>query len=1438
MRRTFLKKLIKRLGTVLSTLSMVMILNINSAAAATRLTPYHLYLWAKNANVARLEEFKRYINIQDYTTRNTAICIAQQHKDYAAYKLLLQFGASVRVACHDNTDLQCRKIITEVGGIDTGIVLLGAAALGAGAIALAAGGGGGGGGSAGPVCDVSQYPLDSCPEHGVCSTCEEKYKLDSCAQFWQISGNSCVPAACPAGEYLKGGCPAAAAGTVLEEVPSSSFSGNAQCYRCNYICQESAGFYQDRATCQNTFPGYGCVLHANGCFIRGEALDCPQNESTECEPAEAGFTLTQTETGNLSGTQKCYLCTYAPKPCPADQYTEGNCPAESWQSPVYNPTENFSGNNRCYTCSYKCNTAGGYYDSRESCENANTNKSCDLKGGTGCYAVTGCNNAQGYYGTADEVTDLYPGYDTKYENGCFTRGDPKDCPDGTATYGKCPGITGGVAQYTNLSEGNFSGTSRCYNCIYICDTGNHYYASDSACKVANPGLSCTPYEIPGRTCYIADTCNIAEGYYENDTECKAANPGHICQPDEDSGCSKVQGCDNDNGYYDDPSEISPGYETIQQYGCYRQGEAKECPSGEEEQCYTSDPYKEDISTETGNFSGETPCKICAFQCRSQLGYYDTRQICQTTNQGHTCDYASGSTCFTPTGCNNALNYYKLPSECESANPGYNCYATRSPNGSNVCYTKNLSDPKKCPSGEYLMGQCPSKDGTTPDYNPTANKQGEEQCYTCTYQCNGTTHFTEQETCEDANPGRSCSQDADTGCFIRAGCNTADGYYENDEDCRTNSTGHLCEQEPDSQCYVQSETCDELNQYYNDQSDCENNYIGYSCSIAYGCYVKGEAKPCPDGEYIQCEEKPGTDVEPAETDNKSGENTCNTCEYKCDSAQGYYTTPDECPEENICTPDEASGCYKINGTAITNQQTTPLSIKNTQKIALESSGSEDIYGLKSSADITNAVDKTTGSAGSVNIEHKGTGAAYGIYAAVPETSGTTGETTDNAGLSGKLDISSGATGSLTPDTPPTAGTVINEAGASVNIHSHNGGDAYGIYAGTGGTVINSGSVNITGNAENAYGIYGEGQNTITNAGDIYVEGKNAYGIYVKDGSGTSVTNEQGATITVNTLDGQGNAHGIYIAENNEDAVVANHGIIKVNGTVVDGNAGIALNGARLSNYSLMTFSGDADLDALGGKIYLEDGGVYEAQSLKGDLDVGTSAVTGSNQDTYVQENSLKAEDISDLNLGSESALFKAAAQKNDSGSYDVVLNRRSFNEFTDNASLSGYLEQNYKEGKLTGLYDDIKSESTDFGTRQNIAGQTGFDTLLNFADENFQVLRSLNRSMADTILKPSDEPYRVLAGYDNFNLETNTKGILSGYELSSNSMYTFGDKRLDNKNRLGLGLSYGHFRDKAVVSPCFHTVPFGIMAGGRVFGFAELALGMLNIGATAGIGVRF
>ena len=513
----------------------------------------------------------------------------------------------------------------------------------------------------------------------------------------------------------------------------------------------------------------------------------------------------------------------------------------------------------------------------------------------------------------------------------------------------------------------------------------------------------------------------------------------------------------------------------------------------------------------------------------------------------------------------------------------------------------------------------------------------------------------------------------------------------------------------------------------------------------------------------------------------GQDSTSKCYYKtgCDTSAGYMMVDgdcicddkfayDTCPGSSAhvasCRSITCDGKYAIatcmsgykldaNGKrcVVSEFSANDVVLMNQTPITRTIEGEEDGYGIKSMGSIANGTDALTGSTGSITLEHYGSGTAYGMYGA-------------------------------------SDGSVMNMKGATIKIHSYNGGDAVGMYANTGGSITNAGSIGITGNADNAYGIYGEGQNTITNSGDISVEGKNAYGIYVKDGEGTTVTNTESGTITVNS-DENGAAHGIYIDKNATEAEVNNFGTITVNGEVKEGQSGITLNGAKLRNFKLMTFSGAADLDALDGKIYLEDGGVYEAESLKGELNVGTSTVLGGNQDTYVQEGSLQVDNADDLNLASESALFTAQKQQNASGSYDVVMNRRNFSEFTNNASLSSYLEKNYQEGNMESTFDSIKTAGDELSTQKNIGDIAGLNTMLNFADENFQVIRSLNRNMADTILKPTDEPYRVVAGYDNYNLETDTKGLLSGYELSSNSMYTFGDKRLDNKNRLGLGLSF-------------------------------------------------
>ena len=898
-----MKRLIRRLGNVLSAISLVMIININTAAAATRLTPYHLYLWAKNANVARLEEFKRYINIKDYVTQNTALCIAQQQKDYSAYKLLLQFGASVRVPCHDDSDLQCRKIIKETGGINTGLVLLGAAAVGAGALAL--GSGGGGGGSSGPSCNVADYPLDACPEHGICSTCENKLKLDSCERFWQKSGNTCVPAACPAGQYLKGGCPEKA-GTSLTEVPSSSYSGNEQCYACQYTCNDAAGFHQDKNTCMNTYPGYSCKQHENGCFIIDVALDCPNGEATSCAE-RPGFTLTQTESGNLSGTLKCYRCTYAPIPCPDNQYTNGNCPQKPGNAVTQTESGSMSGADKCYYCSYTCDTKQGYYNDHGSCQSANPGKTCGMNAASGCYKAGGCDNAGGYYDTAAEINAKYPGYNAVLQNGCYVKGTPKSCPENQFVSGSCPPIDG--KNVSQIATPNYSGDDRCYRCSYTCNTDGGWYDSMLNCTSANVGNTCA---VQSNGCYRVSGCDVSKKYYDTNSACILANTNKSCARDERSGCYKVTGCDNSQGYYDTREEVTsqfPGYNIIESNGCFARGTAKTCPDGE----YTSCAPKTGntvVKNETGNYAGPSACGTCIYTCNTSLGYYKDNQTCTADNYGKTCSLDKASDCYKTSGCNTALGYYGTVTLCENAFKGYNCIAD------NGCYTKGTA--KDCPVGEYLKGNCPKKEGTTVTEIVSGNMSGSASCYTCRYSCNpAEKHYDDIGACQAANTGKFCAEDGETGCFVPSGCNTAAGYYEEEGACLAASTGHLCAVDPASSCYVAA-GCKEDEHYYDEQQSCEDYYVGYECTTQYGCYVKGGEKPCPsepEQEYTECPSKEGNKVTPTPTENMSGAKQCYTCAYTCDETNKYYTLKDSCEKANpeqFCSLNDASGCYKPSG----------------------------------------------------------------------------------------------------------------------------------------------------------------------------------------------------------------------------------------------------------------------------------------------------------------------------------------------------------------------------------------------------------------------------------------------------------------------------------------------------------------------------------------------
>ena len=69
-------------------------LSTSTATAATRLTPAHLYNWARTGNTPRLQQFKRYINLQD-RNQNTALCLAQPAQDRNAEALSADEAASL-----------------------------------------------------------------------------------------------------------------------------------------------------------------------------------------------------------------------------------------------------------------------------------------------------------------------------------------------------------------------------------------------------------------------------------------------------------------------------------------------------------------------------------------------------------------------------------------------------------------------------------------------------------------------------------------------------------------------------------------------------------------------------------------------------------------------------------------------------------------------------------------------------------------------------------------------------------------------------------------------------------------------------------------------------------------------------------------------------------------------------------------------------------------------------------------------------------------------------------------------------------------------------------------------------------------------------------------------------------------------------------------------
>lgn len=428
------------------------------------------------------------------------------------------------------------------------------------------------------------------------------------------------------------------------------------------------------------------------------------------------------------------------------------------------------------------------------------------------------------------------------------------------------------------------------------------------------------------------------------------------------------------------------------------------------------------------------------------------------------------------------------------------------------------------------------------------------------------------------------------------------------------------------------------------------------------------------------------------------------------------------------------------------------------------------------------------------------------------------------------------------------TFTNTSTGVIKVVDKSYGNASGIFAENQGTLTNDGSIFLSSNATDvsAFGMYADngtltnnktiridafnstkdGDNgnivgmfvrkgEIVNNGEIIIHANNAIGMYVKYTTAAWETPLEADDTTVYAqatnnglirIDGENN---VGMVADGANAALSNKGTIEIKKPNVsdvyraEGNEAAAAgtcssficlkNGAQYINSGTTTSAYVMNFDNFGdGKVVLGKGGTFEAPEISGEVIASSDLVIGSNEDSYQAEKAFTGEDKG-IAVDSGSYLFNAVLKDNGDGSKDVVMERKNFNEVTNKTSVASFLEQNYVAGNNTDLYDVLKTASSAGRFSSLATSNLGLDFFPNFAKQNLDVMKSLNRNMNNTVLANSDtKDERATIGYDNLHSKQDGTSELAGYKDDVNTVYGIFDKKYDNHLRYGWGLSYSKF----------------------------------------------
>ncbi len=494
------------------------------------------------------------------------------------------------------------------------------------------------------------------------------------------------------------------------------------------------------------------------------------------------------------------------------------------------------------------------------------------------------------------------------------------------------------------------------------------------------------------------------------------------------------------------------------------------------------------------------------------------------------------------------------------------------------------------------------------------------------------------------------------------------------------------------------------------------------------------------------------------------------------AIGLYVTEGQAVNDSGATIDVNSNGKAMNvvGTgSITNSGTINLNAANAYGLYAQNGG-------------------TATNSGTIKLNSSGT--AYGMY-------GSGGaKLTNNSSINGKAENAYGMYGSNMTNAGTisitgtgtgasygmrsTGGTVINTGQIEVTASQ-----AYGISLTGAGTATNSGTITVTGTgSDTSYGMYGSGGAKLINNGTINVNSTSgtAVGMYAT-GSGSSITNT--GNIVLNGVSITTDYSGISSSDD-PDTDATNCTSAGCGNFIKVENGATFYNNGQVSSASAMNFNLMSAANT--GTIMLARGGSFEAPEISGEITAAADIVTEGNETTYVNENSFVGQD-SGIKLNSGSYLFDAYLVTNEAGNQDVVMTMKNFADVVDNDSVANFLSSNYTLGTNMDMYSILKAagDATSFTTA--VAEQMGLNLIPSFAKQNMDIVKAVNRHMSQTLFaNQSSNDVRAMFDFVYDYREQDSVNMLSGYEDNAATAYALFDRKHNNNFRYGLGVSFTRY----------------------------------------------